>query len=114
MCFRYLGYTSFRDIDLLDYRECRIIEDAVRLKLVDRSYAAHLTAWLSMAAKARRRSGSAVYKKFGQFFNYEKHEAEARKKETTGEVAGKLPGLANYYREKRRKKKADAAVNAAE
>lgn len=92
-------------MDALDYRECRIIEEAARLKLVDRSYAAHMTAWLTMAAKAKRRSGSIVYKKFSQFFNFEEREKEAKGSLRNDGKPGKLPGVANYYREKKKKAK---------
>lgn len=50
--------------------------EALELRMVDESYKAHLQAFLNFSVKAERKAGKyktrPVYRKFEQFFDYEK------------------------------------------
>lgn len=46
---------------------------AKRLSDVDRSYWQHLQAWTDENAGATKKNGQRVYKRFNQFFDYDKH-----------------------------------------
>lgn len=71
-CFRYLGFTSFDEVDRITIREYGLLMKAARLRQVDEHYKLHLGAWLTFAAKAQKRNGKPVYGKFERFFNYKK------------------------------------------
>lgn len=75
-CFRYLGYTSFDQVDRLTLPEYRLLMQAVRLKQVDMDYRQHLQAFLSFAVQAEKPAGRGkskpVYRRFKQFYDYEK------------------------------------------
>ena len=55
--------------------EYEILMKAARLRMTDKTYFAHLTAWLTFAAKATKKTGKnklrPIYDKFDKFFNYE-------------------------------------------
>ena len=55
---------------------------AVKLKEIDRDYRNHLQAFLNMSVQAQKKSGKKsvpVFKKFKQFYDYEKAVKKAQK-----------------------------------
>ena len=48
-CFRFLGFTSFDQVDRLTIPEYNLLMQAVRLRQVDLDYRNHLQAFLSFA-----------------------------------------------------------------
>lgn len=81
-CFRYLGFTSFSEVDRLTLREYRIMMKAAQLRQLDEQQKIHLVAWLSFAAQAKRKNGKPVYSKFERFFNFKKELAKIETKNT--------------------------------
>ena len=51
--------------------------EAARLKEIDKDYRNHLQAWLNFTVKAEQKAGKGkskpLYKKFKQFYDYEKY-----------------------------------------
>lgn len=71
--------------------------EAVRLKQIDKDYRNHLQAFLNFSVKAEKRAGknktTPVYKRFNQFYDYEKELDKAKnkdKKESRFSGIGKL------------------------
>ena len=67
--------------------EYELLMQGVRLKQVDTQYKLHLQAWLTFAAKAEKKSGKKmvpVYKRFEQFYDYEKELKKAQEKTSEG------------------------------
>lgn len=65
--------------------------EAVRLKQIDMDYRNHLTAWLTFAAKAKRKSGKGekpVYTKFKKFYDYESAVKKAHAKDEPSRFSG--------------------------
>ena len=56
-CFRFLGFTSFDQVDRLTIPEYNLLMQAVRLRQVDLDYRNHLQAFLSFAVQAEKRVG---------------------------------------------------------
>lgn len=82
-CFRLFGFTSFSDVDRLTIPEYQILCKAYELRSIDQDYRAHLQAWLNVQAGAQKEQGKKlvpVYKRFSQFFDYEKELAKVEKK----------------------------------
>lgn len=55
--------------------------EAARLKQIDMDYRNHLQAWLNRLVKAEKKAGrktKPVYKKFKEFYDYEKHLGKAK------------------------------------
>ena len=97
-CFRYLDFKSFEEVDRLTWPEYHLLMKAVQLKQVDMDYRTHLLAWLTFAAKARKKSGKnkmrPVYTKFKKFFDYEKAIEKAKK----GNQKSKFSGIGKLLR----------------
>ena len=75
MCFRYFEFNNFRDIDRLTIPQINMMQEAVQLKSVDRSNDIHMIAFLTHVAGATKKQGDSyipVYKKYEQFYDYEK------------------------------------------
>lgn len=71
-CLRYFGITSFEEIDRMTVAEHIIRLKAYQLKEVDRLHNLHQQAWANNMAGATKKNGKPHYKRFKQFFNYEK------------------------------------------
>ena len=74
-----------------------LLMEAVQLKQIDKDYRNHLQAFLNFAVKAEKRAGknktTPVYKRFNQFYDYEKELDKAKnkdKKESRFSGIGKL------------------------
>ena len=84
-CFRYLDFKNFDEVDRLTLPEYTLLMEAVRLKQVDLDYRNHLQAFLNFAVQSTKKSGKTsrpVYRKFKQFFDYEKEIQKVTKKES--------------------------------
>ena len=76
-CFRYLGFTSFEQVDRLTIAQYEIMMEALRYRIVDDEY------FLNVAAQAQKKSGKKtvpVYKRFRNFFDYEKELKNVKEK----------------------------------
>lgn len=56
-CFRYLGFTSFEQVDRLTIAQYEIMMEALRYRIVDDEYRAHRQAFLNFAAQAQKNLG---------------------------------------------------------
>lgn len=75
-CFRFLGFTSLYDIEVLTLYEYEARMYAFRLKQADEELKMHKQAWINHQVTATKEQGKKqvpVYKSFKQFFDYEKH-----------------------------------------
>lgn len=80
-CMRYFGMTSMAEIDRVTLPEYRWRMKAANLRNLDKIHYIHLQSWTNRQVKAARRNGSPVYKRFRQFFNFEKEEKKLLEKE---------------------------------
>ncbi len=91
-CFRFLDFKSFAQVDALTIPEYRLLMEAANLKRIDTDYRNHLQAYLNFAVKAEKKKGKhgsvPVYKKFEQFYNYEKEIEKATKPNKQSRFAG--------------------------
>lgn len=74
-CFRYLGFKSLYDIEILEFHEYALRMRAFNLSEVDKKYYMHLQAWLNHQVTATEERGKKqvpVFKSFKQFFDFEK------------------------------------------
>ena len=98
-CFRYLDFKSYEEVNRLTIPEYELLMDAVRLKEVDRDYRNHLQAYLNFAVKAEKKAGKGksrpVYKRFKQFFDYEKAIAKVTNK---GKEKSKFSGIGKFLK----------------
>lgn len=101
VCFRFFGFTSFKDVDDLTIRQYGIMLDALRLKNVDQDYRNHLQAFLNFSVQGVKKVGKRekpVYSTFTKFYDYKKELREAEGK--TAEKPGRFSGLSRYLKEK--------------
>ena len=92
-CFRYLDFKSFEEVDRLTIPQYELLMEAVQLKQFDTDYRNHLQAYLNFVVQARKESGkksTPVYKKFRQFYDYEKEIEKVTKK---GKGKSRLSGI---------------------
>lgn len=75
-CFRYFGFTSFKQVDQLTLAEYELMMEALELRILDESLHEHRQAFLNFAVKAEKKAGKGktkpVYKRFRQFFDFDK------------------------------------------
>lgn len=96
-CFRYLGYTSFDQVDKLTMKEYELLMQAVRLREIDKDYRNHLQAFLNFVVKAEKQSGNRirpVFTKFKQFYDYKKELDKATKKKSTD---SRFAGIGKFF-----------------
>lgn len=93
-CIRYLGLT-IEQIDRLTIPEIELMLKAQQLKEVDKMRDQHITAWLTVSAGATKKDGKPVYKKFKDFFDYEKELKRLEKKPDN-----KFSNLSKHLKEK--------------
>lgn len=98
--FRFLGFTSFDQVDRLTIPEYNLLMQAVRLRQVDLDYRNHLQAFLSFAVQAEKRVGKnksrPVYRTFRKFYDYD---AELQKVLSDREPDDRFAGLKQFLRE---------------
>ena len=94
-CFRYLGFKSFAEVDRLTIPEYELLMEATRLKQVDMDYRNHIQAWLNFSVQATNKKGVPRFKKFKQFFNYEKRLEESK---SESKQESRLSGLRKFLK----------------
>ena len=76
----------------MTFPEYKLLMKAVRLKQIDKEYELHLQAYLNLLVKAEKKAGKGksrpVYRKFKQFYDYEKRLAEIESKENKSQFSG--------------------------
>lgn len=101
--------TDITAIEELTPREFRLLSIGHSLRELDELEELHLAAWLGVVVDSTEGSGKnrrRKYKRFGQFFDKEKAEAEIRKQTTIGRGetaarASRLARLAEYHNSKK-------------
>ena len=75
-CFRYFGFTSFKQVDQLTLAEYELMMEALELRMLDESLHEHRQAFLNFAVKAEKKAGKGktkpVYRRFRQFFDFDR------------------------------------------
>lgn len=74
-CFRYFGFRSLDEVDLLTIKEYEMLCEAEKYRQVDKQKDIALNAWLSFVASAKKKVGKnlkPVYPTFESFFDYSK------------------------------------------
>lgn len=98
-CFRYLGFTSFEQVDQLTIAQYEIMMDALDLRMLDQNLHEHRQAFLNFAVQAEKKVGKnkrrPVYRKFIDFFDYDAElkkmkQRRTQKKKTRFTGIGKL------------------------
>lgn len=97
-CFRYLGFTSFDQVDQLTIVQYEIMMEALELRMLDQNFYDHRQAFLNFAVQAEKKVGKGktkpVYRRFQQFFDYdeelEKLKDRRKKKKNRFSGIGKL------------------------
>lgn len=102
MCFRYFDIKDFSIINRLTIPEIELMSEALTLKTVDRQHELHQIAFLINVAGATKKSGNRsvpVYKKFSDFYNYEKELKKVKRKNSEEEAYYKrLEELVQIYK----------------
>lgn len=80
-------------MDKLTIAEYDLLMEAVELRLVDEDYRLHRQAYLNFSAQATKKTGNSirpVYKKFKDFYDYNKElkKVESRHKRDSGRFLG--------------------------
>lgn len=97
-CFRFLGFTSFADVDRLTIPEYLLLMEAAKLRQIDADYRNHLQAWLNFTVKARRgKQQRPVFTKFEKFYDYKKQLAKAKQKQKT-DGESKYAGIGKFLK----------------
>lgn len=74
-CFRFFGFKSLDEVDLLTTKEYKMLCEAEKYKQLDKQRDIALGAWLTFAASAKKKVGKnlkPVYPTFESFFDYAK------------------------------------------
>lgn len=93
-CFRYLGFTSFEQVDRLTIAQYEVMMEALELRMLDQDLHEHRQAFLNFAVQAEKKAGKnktkPVYRKFIQFFDYDKEleKIKTRKKKKKSRFSG--------------------------
>ena len=73
-CFRYLGFTTFDQVDRLTIAQYEVMMEALELRMLDQDLHEHRQAFLNFAAQATKSAGKGktrpAYRRFNQFFDY--------------------------------------------
>lgn len=74
-CFRFFGFRSLEEVDLLTIKEYEMLCEAEKYKQLDKQRDIALGAWLTFVASAKKKVGKnlkPVYPTFESFFDYSK------------------------------------------
>lgn len=100
-CFRYFGFTTFDQVDRLTIAQYEIMAEALELRMLDESLHEHRQAFLNFAAQAEKPAGKGktrpVYRKFRQFFDYDK-ELKNLKSKKKKKADGRFSGIGKLLR----------------
>ena len=94
-CFRFFGFKTLDEVDLLTIREYQMLCEAEQYKQLDKHRDIALGAWLSFLASAKKKSGKylkPVYPTFESFFDYSK-ELRRMKGETVNDLKERYKAL---------------------
>lgn len=98
-CFRYFGFTSFDQVDSLTIAQYEIMVEALELRMLDESLHEHRQAFLNYAVQAEKPAGKGktrpVYRKFRQFFDYDK-ELKNLKTKKKKKADGRFWGIGKF------------------
>lgn len=91
-CFRYLGFTSFDQVDQLTIAQYEVMMEALELRMLDQNLHEHRQAFLNFAVQAEKKVGKGktkpVYRKFNQFFDYDGELDKLKKRRKKNRFAG--------------------------
>ena len=91
-CFRYFGFTSFEQVDQLTLAEYEIMMEALELRMLDESLHEHRQAFLNFAVCAEKKAGKGktkpVYRRFKQFFDFDKELRKIKNRRKASRFAG--------------------------
>ena len=91
-CFRYFSFTSFKQVDHLTLAEYELMMEALELRMLDESLHEHRQAFLNFAVKAEKKAGKGktkpVYKRFRQFFDFDKELKKMKNRRKPSRFAG--------------------------
>ena len=86
-------------------KEYRLRTEAFRLKSIDRQYFAHWSAFLNFSVRAEKKAGKnktkPVYRRFEQFFDYEKEINRIKKRDN--QKTNMMSKLQGYFNNKEAK-----------
>ena len=100
-CFRFFGFTTFKEVDDLTIHQYKIMKKALRFRQVDDEYAIHKLAYETFRASATKKQGrreTPVYRTFKQFYDYE-HELDKAEK-AFDDKDNKFKDLIDYKKRK--------------
>lgn len=87
-----MDFKSFDEVDRLTFAEYALLMKAVRLKQIDTDYRVHQQAFLNYAVKAQKKAGKnktkPVYRKFKQFYDYEKELKKVKSEKQKSRFSG--------------------------
>lgn len=76
-----MGFQRLEEVDTLTIPEYEMLMEALDYRRLDELHAQHRVAYLVFAAQAKKgKYQRPVYKKFDQFFDFEREEAKIRRK----------------------------------
>lgn len=91
-CFRYLGLTSFAQVDQLTIAQYEIMLDALELRMLDQDLHEHRQAFLNFAVQAQKKAGKGktkpAYRRFKQFFDYNAELTKIKNKKKRSRFSG--------------------------
>ena len=91
-CFRYFGFTSFKQVDQLTLAEYELMMEALELRMLDESLHEHRQAFLNFAVRAEKKAGKGktkpVYRRFRQFFDFDKELRKIKNRKKPSRFAG--------------------------
>lgn len=97
---------SMEQVDRLEIPEYELLIKAQELRQVDEEYTAHEIAFLGVAARATKgKRGTPVYKKFKDFFDYEKAVRKVLDGQKRVNVMQEVSALLKTTKETRKRKK---------
>lgn len=83
-CFRYLGFTTFDQVDRLTIAQYEVMMEALELRMLDQDLHEHRQAFLNFAVQAEKKAGKGktkpAYRRFKQFFDYDRELEKIKKK----------------------------------
>ena len=93
--FRYLGFTTFDQVDRLTIAQYEVMMEALELRMLDQDLHEHRQAFLNFAVQAEKKAGKGktkpAYRRFKQFFDYDRElEKTKKKKKSRFSGIGKL------------------------
>ncbi|MBU5267916.1 hypothetical protein KQI21_14130 [Virgibacillus proomii] len=103
-CFRYLNFTSLYQIEILTLREYALRVRAFQLQQIDKEYRMYKQAWLNHQVTLTKEQGKKqvpIYRRFKDFFDYEKHLKEVSKPKILNDKMKRLADLAKQVNSKK-------------